>query len=162
MFKINPLLLTLIVGILIAIASGFYIHYRSSNFENFENHSTDFIKTLKTIEEQKKENDDFLKEYNEYKKEEKEKEKNEVPLTWNRNNTIESMKLEPCLADVSGSERMTCYTAPLWWYPDNKYDPDNFRSTFYGDYYNPIYNYLGNVQEMFWDFRNVRKTFDVI
>ena len=162
MFKISPLLLTLVLGILISIVIGFYIHCRSSNFENFENHSVDFVKTLKTIEEQKKENDDFLKYYNKYKEKEKEREKNEVPLTWNRNNTIESIKLEPCIADITGSDRMTCYSAPLWWYPNNKYDPDNFRSIFYGDYYNPIYNFLGNAQEMFWDFKNVRKTFDVI
>ena len=159
MFNINPLLLTLILGILIAIAGGFYIYCRTSQFNNTENFE-DYVKTLPTVEEQQKLNDDFLKDYNEYTKEKKEREKNEVPLTWNRNNTIESMKLDPCLANVTGTDRMTCHTAPLWWYPNDKYDPDNFRSVYYGDYYDPMYNFLGNAQEMFWDFRSVRNTFN--
>ena len=76
-------------------------------------------------------------------------------MSWNPNNTIESMVLEPCLENVKNTNRMTCYTAPLWWYPKDKYDPDNFKSNFYGDNFNPIYNYLGNVQNTFWDFKSV-------
>ena len=168
MFNINPLLLTLILGVLIAIAGGFYIYCRTSlfndteNFENFGNCGNDYIRTLPTIEEQQKLNDNFLKDYNQFIKEQRKREKNEVPLTWNRNNTIESMKLDPCLANTPGTDRMTCHTAPLWWYPNDKYDPDNFRSVYYGDYFNPVYNFLGNAQEMFWDFRTVRNTFNEI
>jgi len=162
MFKLNPLLITLILSILIVVVGAFYIHCNSSKSEKFQDYPIEGIQTLKTIEEQQKENNQFLKDYKEYKAKEKAKEKNEVPLTWNNNNTIQSMKLEPCLANINGSDRMTCYSAPLWWYPETKYDPDNFRSVYYGDYYNPIYNFLGNAQEMFWDFRNVRKTYDVI
>jgi len=159
----NPLLLTLILGVLIAVAGGFYIYCRTSlfnNTENFENFGNDYIRTLPTIEEQQKLNDNFLKDYNQFIKEQRKREKNEIPLTWNINNTIESMKLEPCLANVSGTDRMTCHTAPLWWYPNDKYNPDNFRSVYYGDYYNPVYNFLGNAQEIFWDFITVRNTFN--
>ena len=162
MFNINPLLLTIILASFIAIISGFYIHCRTSKFENFEDNSIGYVKTLKTIEEQKKENETFLKNYNEYIEKEKLYQKYQIPLTWNNNNTIESMKLQPCLGDVNGSGRMTCYSAPLWWYPNNKYDHNNFRSVYYGDYYNPIYNYLGNAQEMYWDFKSVRNTGNVI
>lgn len=141
------LILTILFVVLITF--GFIIKYNKCNFIGE-------VQTLKTIEEQKKENDIFLKLYNEYTAEQKEKNKNEVPLTWNNNNTIESMKLTPCLADIKDSGRLTCYSAPLWWYPNDKYNPDNFRSIFYGDYYNPIYNYLGNAQEMYWDFKSVK------
>ena len=48
-----------------------------------------------------------------------------MPFTWNPNNTLESMRLQPCLSDIdrssglSGPGRLTCYTAPAWWYPEN-------------------------------------------
>lgn len=153
MFKINPFYITIILILIIGIVSAFYIKCKS---ENFQNH--DYVQTLKTINEQKTENDEFMKKYNKYKTDEKEKNKDTVPYTWNNNNTIQSMKLEPCLANIPGSDRMTCYSAPLWWYPNNKYEPDNFRSIYYGDYYNPIYNYLGNAQELYWDFKSVKNT----
>lgn len=123
------------------------------------------FQTVPTVEEQKIENDEFLDAYNKVKKRQEEQDKNEVPFTWNLNNTLESMRLQPCLSDIDGSAgpgRLTCFTAPAWWYPENKYNPDNFRVTFYGDRFNPIYNYLGNAQEMFWDFKSVRDTFSTI
>lgn len=115
------------------------------------------FQTVPTVEEQKIENDEFLDAYNKVKKRQEEQDKNEVPFTWNLNNTLESMRLQPCLSD-----RLTCSSAPPWWYPENKYNQDNFRVTFYGDRYNPIYNYLGNAQEMFWDFKSVKDTFSII
>jgi len=157
MFNSHSFLITFFLLAIISVLGGFYVYCRTSKFENYKNFEYGTIKTLKTIEEQQKENDEFMKEYNKYKKQEKVKDKNEVPLTWNENNTIESMKLKPCLADIPGSG-----TAPLWWYPNDKYDADNFKSVYYGDYYNPIYNYLGNAQEMFWDFKQVRNTYNVI
>lgn len=117
-------------------------------FSNFRN--------LPTIEEQQIENNDFLVAYDKFKNKQKEQEKNEVPYTWNLNNTLESMKLEPCLAENENGGRLSCFTAPAWWYPEKAYKQDNFRSVYYGDYYNPIYNYLGNAQEMYWDFRSVK------
>ena len=123
------------------------------------------FQTVPTVEEQKIENDEFLEAYNKIKKRQEEQDKNEVPFTWNPNNTLESMRLQPCLSDIDGplrSGRLTCYTAPEWWYPENKYNQDNFRATFYGDRFNPIYNYLGNAQEMFWDFKSVKDTFSII
>lgn len=123
------------------------------------------FQTVPTVEEQKIENDEFLDAYDKVKKRQEEQDKREVPFTWNPNNTLESMRLQPCLSDMDGSVgpgRLTCYTAPAWWYPENKYNQDNFRVTFYGDRFNPIYNYLGNAQEMFWDFKSVRDTFSII
>jgi hypothetical protein len=126
-----------------------------SNFKKISN-----FQTVPTVEEQKIENDDFLNSYNNLKKKQDIQEKNDIPFTWNPNNTLESMKLQPCLSDING--RLTCYSAPLWWYPYKKYNKDDFRSIYYGDYFNPIYNYLGNAQEMFWDFKSVKDTFSLI
>ena len=123
------------------------------------------FQTVPTVEEQKIENDEFLEAYNKVKKRQEEQDKNEIPFTWNPNNTLESMRLQPCLSDIdgpSGPGRLTCYTAPAWWYPEKKYNKDNFREIYYGDRYNPIYNYLGNAQEMFWDFKSVKDTFSII
>ena len=123
------------------------------------------FQTVPTVEEQKIENDEFLDAYDKVKKRQEEQDKYEVPFTWNPNNTLESMRLQPCLSDIdglSGPGRLTCHTAPVWWYPENRYNQDNFRVTFYGDRFNPIYNYLGNAQEMFWDFKSVRDTFSTI
>ena len=125
------------------------------NFSSFKKSSN--FKTIPTVEEQKIENDDFLNSYNKLKKKQEDQEKNEIPFTWNPNNTLESMKLQPCL-----SNRLTCYAAPEWWYPEKKYNENDFREIYYGDYYNPIYNYLGNAQEMFWDFKSVKETFSTI
>lgn len=123
------------------------------------------FKTVPTVEEQKIENDEFLNVYNMVKKKQEEQDKNEIPYTWNPNNTLESMKLEPCLSNIDGDAgpgRLTCFAAPPWWYPEKKYNKNNFRSIYYGDRYNPIYNYLGNAQEMFWDFKSVKDTFSTI
>ena len=115
------------------------------------------FQTVPTVEEQRIENDEFLDSYNKIKKRQEEQEKNEIPFTWNPNNTLESMRLEPCLSD-----RLTCFSAPAWWYPENKYNKDNFRVVNNSDRFNPIYNYLGNAQEMFWDFKSVKDTFSTI
>jgi len=123
------------------------------------------FQTVPTVEEQKIENDEFLDAYDKVKKRQEEQYKHEVPFTWNPNNTFESMRLQPCLSDIDGSAapgRLTCHAAPPWWYPENKYNQDNFRVVYYGDRYNPIYNYLGNAQEMFWDFKSVKETFSII
>ena len=74
----------------------------------------------------------------------------------NDNNSLESMKLNPCLG--KDTNRLTCYSAPAWWYPYDKYDSDKFREIYYGDYFNPIYNYLGNAQDMYWDFKSVKNS----
>ena len=34
-------------------------------------------------------------------------------------------------------------------------DQYNFKVKFDGDYYNNIYNYLGNAQEMYWNFKSI-------
>uniref|UniRef100_A0A6C0LE47 Uncharacterized protein n=1 Tax=viral metagenome TaxID=1070528 RepID=A0A6C0LE47_9ZZZZ len=123
------------------------------------------FKTVPTVKELKIEQDEFLDAYNKVKKRQEEQDINEIPFTWNPNNTLESMRLQPCLSDVDGSAapgRLTCFAAPAWWYPENKYKQDNFRVTYYGDMFNPIYNYLGNAQEMFWDFKSVKDTFSII
>ena len=124
--------------------------------ENFTNDNllylNEYVQTVPTIEEQMKENDSFLEEYKKLRK--IDNKNNENPILWNKNNTLESMVIKPCLNESNG--RLTCYSAPSWWYPNDKYEPDKFREIYYGDYYNPIYNYLGNAQDMFWDFKSVR------
>lgn len=136
----------LILSFILLIVLLFFIFNRVSTF-----------KTIPTIQEQEIKNNDFLNAYNKLKEKQNIQNENKVPLTWNPNNTLESMELKPCLSD-----RLTCYTAPMWWYPEKKYNENNFRSVYYGDYYDPIYNYLGNVQDMFWDFKSVKDTYSII
>ena len=83
------------------------------------------------------------------------KEKNDIPLSWDINNTLESMNTIPCLDNENDVNRLSCFTAPEWWYPKDKYTSSNFRSKYYRDSVNPIYNYLGNSQDIYWDFKSV-------
>ena len=39
--------------------------------------------------------------------------------------------------------------------PINKYNSDDFKSNHYRESINPIYDYLGNAQDMYWDFKSV-------
>jgi len=149
LLSIFVLILIILIVVVLLCNQGIF-----SNFGNVSNVSN--FRNLPTIEEQQIENDEFLVAYDKFKKRQQEQEKNEVPYNWNLNNTLESMKLEPCLADNENGGRLSCFTAPPWWYPETAYKQDNFRSVYYGDYYNPIYNYLGNAQEMYWDFRSVK------
>lgn len=117
-----------------------------------------FVRTVPTIKQQKNWNNKFMDKYNKFVESEdkRNKEQNLVPFMWNENNSLDSMKLFPNLSH--DTNRMTCHTAPDWWYPKDEYDPKNFRSIYYGDYFNPVYNFLGNAQEMYWDFRSVRNS----
>jgi len=110
-----------------------------------------YVETLPTISEQESWNNKFMKKYDKLKENEDNK-----PFMWNDNNSLESMKLNPCLG--KDTNRLTCYSAPAWWYPYDKYDSDKFREIYYGDYFNPIYNYLGNAQDMYWDFKSVKNS----
>ena len=74
---------------------------------------------------------------------------------WNSNNTLESMVTIPYLENVENVNRLTCFAASPWWYPNDKYNPNNFRSKYYRDSINSIYDYLGNAQDMYWDFKSV-------
>mgnify|MGYP007072293330 CR=1 FL=1 len=120
LLSISIFILIVLIVVLILCNQG--IFSSSSNFRN-----------LPTIEEQKIENEEFLVAYDKFKKKQEEQEKNQVPYTWNLNNTLESMKLEPCLANDENSDRMSCYTAGAWWYPNDAYKAENFRSIYYGD-----------------------------
>ena len=86
-------------------------------------------------------------------------ENNNIPFTWNPNNTLESMQTNNCLVNVPNVNRIRCHSAPQWWYPSNKYNAVNFKSKIYLDRHNKIYNHLGNVQDMFWDFKSVKGEF---
>lgn len=46
-----------------------------------------------------------------------------------------------------------CNSAPDWWHPIDKYDPNNFKEKV--DYKNfiPVFDYLGDCQEVYWDFK---------
>ena len=148
----NNLLILIFVCILIILAL-VLIFCNFSFFNNISNFES--LQTVKPVEVQEIENNEFLKAYENLKEKEEKQNANKTPPTWNDNNTIESMQLKPCLANLANSNRLTCYSAPLWWYPKDKYDANKFRSVYYGDYYDPINNYLGNAQEMFWDFKSV-------
>ena len=145
-----------IISIILIVITVILLFGDMSSFNKVTN-----FKTIPTIEEQEIKNKKFLKEYNKIEK----KNKDNILYTWNDNNTLKTMNLKPCLSNIDGSlgpGRLTCYTAPAWWYPKNKYDPDNFKSIYYGDRYNPIYNYLGNVQDMYWDFKSVKDNVSII
>jgi len=98
-------------------------------------------------------NNSFDKLNNKIKKQEETN--NVISSIWSPNNTLESMITTPCLGDVNNVNRLTCFAAPEWWYPIDKYNSNNFRSKYYGDFVNPIYNYLGNAQDMYWNFKSV-------
>ena len=80
---------------------------------------------------------------------------NVISRIWSPNNTLESMITMPCLENEENVNRLTCFAAPEWWYPKDKYNPNNFRSKYYRDSINPIYDYLGNAQDIYWDFKSV-------
>lgn len=82
---------------------------------------------------------------------------NVMSHVWSPNNTLESMITIPCLENVENVNRLTCFAAPKWWYPNDKYNPNNFRSKYYRESINPIYDYLGNAQDIYWDFKSVNK-----
>lgn len=71
-----------------------------------------------------------------------------LPVYYNLN----SIPITNCGSNIN---RLNCSTAPKWWYPNNEYDPDKFKEKVSLEYYNPIYNVLGNAQETYWDFKKV-------
>lgn len=75
----------------------------------------------------------------------------------NHNSALENLKENSQIKD-----RINCFTAPLWWYPKDSYDPQKFKSKYYPDYFDKNLNYWGNAQERFWDFNSVLNTFTVI
>ena len=82
---------------------------------------------------------------------------NVMSRIWSPNNTLESMITVPCLENAENINRLTCFAAPEWWYPNDKYNPNNFKSKYYRDSINPIYDYLGNAQDIYWDFKSVNQ-----
>ena len=82
---------------------------------------------------------------------------NVMSKVWSPNNTLESMIKIPLLENEENVNRLTCFAAPAWWYPINKYNSDNFKSKHYRESINPIYDYLGNSQDMYWDFKSVNQ-----
>ena len=82
---------------------------------------------------------------------------NIMSRVWSPNNTLESMITIPCLENIENVNRLTCFAAPAWWYPNDKYNPNNFRSKYYRESINPIYDYLGNAQDIYWDFKSVNQ-----
>ena len=139
------------LSMLFLIITVIFIVQNNNSFKKTSNFFP-VVQTVKTVEEQKIENDEFLKSYDELEKRlDKDK---RIEFDWSPNNTLESMVIKPCLSDMTG--RLTCYTAPTWWYPNKKYNPNDWKVNNYLQRYNPIYNYLGNVQDMYWDFESVR------
>ena len=60
---------------------------------------------------------------------------------WNYNNTLDSRLGNPHV------------TAPDWWYPKDKYDAEKFKSKWYSDKYDAIYNeHLLGDSRSFWQF----------
>lgn len=129
-----------------------------SNVSSFTKNKHDNMEDVKELLNNKNIDEDELQ-YNSQKLNNKIKEQEEkrydIPLTWNPNNTLESMITVPCLEDDTNVNRLTCFAAPEWWYPRDKYNENNFKSKYYRDSINPIYDYLGNAQDMFWDFKSV-------
>lgn len=147
----NNILLIVLSVVIITIIIVFIIQ----SYSSFTKTSNFFpvVQTVKPVEEQKIENDEFLKSYNDLEKRlEKDK---KVEYDWSENNTLESMILKPCLTN-EWNGRLTCYTAPAWWYPEKKYNPNDWKVKNYLQRYNPVYNYIGNTQDMFWNFESVK------
>ena len=114
--------------------------------------NTESFNQLETINENKKEKIDY--------KEETEKENINSPnflFGINHNSALENLKENTEIKD-----RINCFSAPLWWYPKDSYDPQKFKSKYYPDYFDKNLNYWGSAQERFWDFNSVLNTFTVI
>ena len=158
----NIVFFTILFGLLIILIIIYFIYkdriYKDKLTDIPPTLPNTFVKTLPTIKQQTEWNNKFMTKYNKFIESENKRnnEENIVPFMWNENNSLDSMKLFPNLSNETN--RMTCHTAPEWWYPKKEYDPNNFRTIYYGDYFNPVYNFLGNAQEMFWDFRSVRNS----
>jgi len=121
-----------------------------SNTESFN--QLEPFNQLETINENKNEKIDY--------KEETEKENINSPnflFGINHNSALENLKKNTEIKD-----RINCFTAPLWWYPKDSYDPKKFKSKYYPDYFDKNLNYWGSAQERFWDFKSARSTFTVI
>ena len=136
-------------------------HDNMTDVHNFLENSKEIISENNENNENNEDNEDnedklnnsFNKLNNKIKKQEETN--NVISSIWSPNNTLESMITTPCLGDVNNVNRLTCFAAPEWWYPVDKYNSDNFRSKYYGDFVNPIYNYLGNAQDVYWNFKSV-------
>lgn len=122
---------------------------------NFSNTSVKIIENkeeFKNETENKKEKIDY--------KEETEKENINSPnflFGINHNSALENLKENTEIKD-----RIDCFSAPLWWYPKDSYDPQKFKSKYYPDYFDKNLNYWGSAQERFWDFNSVLNTFTII
>ena len=46
-----------------------------------------------------------------------------------------------------------CSNAPEWWYPMDNYDPEKFKEKVDYNNFIPAFDYLGNCQEVYWDFK---------
>lgn len=122
---------------------------------NFSNTS---VKTIENKEKFKNETENE-KEKIDY-KEKTEKENINSPnflFGINHNSALENLK-----ENIEIKDRIDCFSAPLWWYPKDSYDPEKFKSKYYPDYFDKNLNYWGSAQERFWDFNSVLNTFTVI
>ena len=122
---------------------------------NFSNTS---IKTIENKEQFKNETENE-KEKIDYKEKNNKENINSPKFLFgiNHNSALENLKENTEIKD-----RINCFTAPLWWYPKDSYDPQKFKSKYYPDYFDKNLNYWGNAQERFWDFNSVLNTFTVI
>lgn len=144
---IFKLIIIIILSLLISL-----ILCRNNNTSNFKNTSSTKQLTSSKIEN-KSDTDKSSQYMDEFKK--LTKEENENPIGWSKNNVLETMDLKSC----GVGNRVRCDAAPAWWYPEDKYSPEEFKVKFYGDNVNPVFDILGDVQNTFWDFRSVRPPF---
>lgn len=72
---------------------------------------------------------------------------------WNVNNTLETIDINKYSGNDFDRNELVKSFAPEWWYPKDKYNPDKFKEEHNRDSINPLYDYLGNAQYMYWDFK---------
>jgi hypothetical protein len=126
------------------------------------NFSNTAVKTIENKEQFK--NEEFKKEefQNKYETDNENKEKNNKENINGSTFLFGNSALENLKDNSQMKDRINCFSAPLWWYPKDSYDPKKFKSKYYPDYFDKNLNYWGNAQERFWDFNSVRSTFTVI
>ena len=74
---------------------------------------------------------------------------------WNVNNTSETIDIDKYSGNDYDRNELVKSFAPEWWYPKEKYNSEKFKEEHNRDSINPLYDYLGNAQYMYWDFKSV-------
>lgn len=165
-----------IIGISILLFTVICIFYP----DTFSNYIEDFANKLQIKKEKtvlvKKEKQKESKESKESKEKESKETKNIIDQTKDYQNLVNEAKEikkkldseDPKVSIILESAQIPIVSsleninnnnnnAPKWWYPLHEYDPEKFKEQIEFKNFVPAYDYLGNCQDMYWDFKQQLK-----